>query len=63
MLVDVAQTFHSASTEADLTTGVADTGMGTAVLRKNAERFSENGERFLTGTTILSLATAISVKS
>jgi len=50
---DVSHCFHSASTEADLTTGVADTTTGvadttagTAVSQKNAERFTENSERF-----------------
>ena len=50
--------FHSASTGADTTTGVADTTAGTAVSPKNAERFSENGERFFLATAILPLATA-----
>ena len=43
---DVSHCFHSASTGADTTTGVADTTAGTAVSPKNAERFTENGERF-----------------
>ena len=55
---DVSHCFHSASTGADTTTGVADTTAGTAVSPKNAERFSENGERFFLATAILPLATA-----
>ena len=55
---DVSHCFHSASTGAYTTTGVADTTAGTAVSPKNAERFSENGERFFLATAILPLATA-----
>ena len=55
---DVSHCFHSASTGAYTTTGVADTTAGTAVSQKNAERFSENGERFFLATAILPLATA-----
>ena len=55
---DVSHCFHSASTGADTTTGVADTTAGTAVSPKNAERFSESGERFFLATAILPLATA-----
>ena len=51
--------FHSASTGADTTTGVADTTAGTAVSPKNAERFSENGERFSENGERFFLATAI----
>ena len=52
MRADVSHCFHSASTETDMATGVADTATGTAVSTKNAERFSENGERFILGTAI-----------
>jgi hypothetical protein len=57
---DVSHCFHSASTGADTTTGVADTTAGTAVSPKNAERFSENGERFFLATAIPRAGTAIS---
>ena len=67
---DVSQTFHSASTEADLTTGVANLAARTAVSPKNAERFtenserfSENGERFILGRAISHAGTTISVTS
>ena len=62
---DVSHCFHSASTEADLTTGVANLAARTAVSPKNgerftenSERFSENGERFILATAISLLATA-----
>ena len=55
---DVSQCFHRDSTGADTTTGVADTTAGTAVSPKNAERFAGNGERFILGTAVSSLATA-----
>ena len=58
MRADVSHCFHSASTGADTTTGVADTTAGTAVSPKNGERFSENGERFILGTAVLPLTTA-----
>ena len=52
MHTDVSQCFHSASTGTDTTTRVTDTATGTAVSPKNAERFAENGERFILGTAI-----------
>ena len=55
---DVSHCFHSASTGADTTTGVADTTAGTAVSPKNAERFSENGERFFLATAVSHSRTA-----
>ena len=51
VLADISHCFHSASTGADTTTGVADTTAGTAVSQKN-------GERFFLATAILPLATA-----
>ena len=67
---DVSHCFHSASTGADTTTGIADTTAGTAASLKNAERFtenskrfSENGERFILGTAISHAGTTISVTS
>ena len=58
MRADVSHCFHSASTEADLTTGVANLAARTAVSPKNGERFAGNGERFILGTAVSSLATA-----
>ena len=60
MRADVSQCFHRDSTGADTTTGVADTTAGTAVSPKNAERFSENGERFFLATAVPRAGTAIS---
>ena len=55
---DVSHCFHSASTEADLTTGLANLAARTAVSPKNAERFSENGERFILATAVSYSGTA-----
>ena len=55
---DVSHCFHSASTEADLTTGVANLAARTAVSPKNGERFAGNSERFILGTAVSLLATA-----
>ena len=57
---DVSHCFHSASTGADTTTGVADTTAGTAVSQKNGERFTENSERFSENGERFILATAVS---
>ena len=57
---DVSHCFHSASTEADLTTGVANLAARTAVSPKNAERFTENSERFSENGERFILATAVS---
>jgi len=57
---DVSHCFHSTSTGADTTMGVADLSAGTAISPKNAERFSENGEHYFLGTAVFSLPTAIS---
>ena len=57
---DVSHCFHSASTEADLTRGVANLAVRTAVSQKNAERFSENSECFSENGERFILATAVS---
>ena len=57
---DVSHCFHSASTEADLTTGVANLAARTAVSPKNGERFTENSERFSENGERFILATAVS---
>ena len=57
---DVSHCFHSASTGAYTTTGVADTTAGTAASLKKAERFTENSERFSENGERFILATAVS---
>jgi len=52
---NVSQSFH----RGDITTGVADTGMGMAVSPKNGERFPENGDRIFLGTAISAISLLI----
>ena len=58
---DVSHCFHRDSTEADLTTGVANLAARTAVSPKNGERFAGNSERFAGNSERFILATAISL--